>query len=138
MRPGIYLPDDLEQRYARLKATIFDQDRPESERLEAMHTLQEWHRHWQDKRCDMTWRERRRIRSLTGEPATPVTGQTHAQRSLDEDQWYRKTRTRLKREYGPDGLRRIEDLVDKLWWKRPRVPKEQAYTWAENVYLRER
>lgn len=82
----------------------------------------------------LTWRQRRRIRNLVGEPLTVSTGAEHNLRYLNRDNEHRQWRQRIVREHGSDGLNSILELADRLMMKRPGIPDERAYHWAEQKF----
>lgn len=121
-RDTVWLPDDLEERWAAMTPT-------ERRAAYAMYLQRQ-------AEGRLGWRERRRLRRLLtdGEPLTQSLGaELHAASLAEADEDAARKR-RLRKEYGDDGLRAIDGLVNGLWMKRPGVPTDRAYAWAERVY----
>jgi hypothetical protein len=143
MRPGIGLPDDLEQQYAKLRAIMNDMDLPLEVRHAAMHQVQAWHREWREgiEQHLIRWDERRRIRALNPNfgPITPDLGMEANARMLKRQECMRKAelreRRRLIRKHGRDGATAILNLRDRLQRVR-NVPDARAIAWAEQKYER--
>jgi hypothetical protein len=138
----VYLPDDLEQRYAELKAVVQDADgHSREDRLAALRTIQAWHQRWRDARQELTWQQRRVIRKICGgEPITPqgISPGRLADREREQrqDREARLARQRIERTYGADGAAAIFRVRDRLLMARPGIPEARALAWAEDKYER--
>lgn len=124
-RPGVWLPDDFEERWEAL---------PLQDRWKAI-------AYWRKRNVEGTlgWRQRRRIRKVVfgGEPITECAGAEGNLQSINQQYRTEAEVRRRVQKYGKDGEKHIQELANMLLNKRWNMPEEKAFVWAEREHCRE-
>lgn len=135
MRPGIYLPEDLEERWASLQRACLEGG-PDAV-LEAWRTMESWRRTWRGQLGEMTWQQRRRLHKLLKQPVSEQAVDPHAAELLRKTAWLEAKRRELRQVYGDAAADAIEELASRVRGGNFAAPTDKAFDWAERAYLRE-